>query len=429
MGLESKICYKSTIIFLEVISLNFYFLRVFALLSVSQLSFSSTLYPINSAARLSEVQDVVSRLEGTMDSSRHSMRDRDYVDVRITQCRVKVRNLPGYIEPATFLYVEQALSLSLDAPYRQRFIKISPDRLKASGVVSSIFDSFIAHSELVGFCSKPENERFVEWEQVKDVGCSVFLGKKGDIWFGQTQSNKCPNDWRGAKFATSKVRIYRDGMNSWDQGWDEQGNQIWGAVKGGYDFQKMDVRSTDVELNGIASRMIGRLSSANQNLEKPDQFLNVSFNNCLVDSSHSKLKNELTIFTEQYSNSETFKFRQANLVKIARDSENNLTATYWSPNPNDKFQDFCKLPISERVISRTDFPSSVCVLKFERSGNDFIGKTPLNGCASDYMGSNRLTIEMRLERDKLQLLEQWFDVNNKQVAGSKNGPYIYDVVE
>jgi hypothetical protein len=60
---------------------------------------------------------------------------------------------------------------------------------------------------------------------------------------------------------------------------------------------------------------------------------------------------------------------------------------------------------------------------------EFIGKTPLIGCESDYMGSNRLTIEMRLGRDKLELLEQWFDVNNKQVAGSENGPYIYDVVE
>jgi len=32
--------------------------------------------------------------------------------------------------------------------------------------------------------------------------------------------------------------IGAQGMNSWDQGWNDAGAQVWGATKGGYSFLK-----------------------------------------------------------------------------------------------------------------------------------------------------------------------------------------------
>jgi hypothetical protein len=33
--------------------------------------------------------------------------------------------------------------------------------------------------------------------------------------------------------------LTKDGMESWDQGWDAEGQQVWGATKGGYRFDKI----------------------------------------------------------------------------------------------------------------------------------------------------------------------------------------------
>ena len=70
-------------------------------------------------------------------------------------------------------------------------------------------------------------------------GCTVFLEKKQDGTFaGSTHGEGCESTLRGAKYASSKVTITGKQLNSWDQGFNEKGEQVWGAVKGGYEFIK-----------------------------------------------------------------------------------------------------------------------------------------------------------------------------------------------
>jgi len=44
---------------------------------------------------------------------------------------------------------------------------------------------------------------------------------------------------RGASYATSKVTITPDQIISWDQGFDKNDKQVWGATKAGYVFDKL----------------------------------------------------------------------------------------------------------------------------------------------------------------------------------------------
>jgi hypothetical protein len=44
---------------------------------------------------------------------------------------------------------------------------------------------------------------------------------------------------RGASFANSIVTVTQNEILSWDQGFDKEGKQVWGATKGGYRFIKM----------------------------------------------------------------------------------------------------------------------------------------------------------------------------------------------
>jgi hypothetical protein len=72
-------------------------------------------------------------------------------------------------------------------------------------------------------------------------GCAIYLRKYIDNTFkGSTPGNECLSNLRGATYATSEVSIYPDKIISWDRGWNNEGKQVWGAVKGGYEFLKTE---------------------------------------------------------------------------------------------------------------------------------------------------------------------------------------------
>uniref|UniRef100_UPI0038D3A63C CpcT/CpeT family chromophore lyase n=1 Tax=Flavobacterium sp. TaxID=239 RepID=UPI0038D3A63C len=49
----------------------------------------------------------------------------------------------------------------------------------------------------------------------------------------------CASELRGASYATSKVTITANQVLSWDQGFDKDDKQVWGATKAGYIFDKL----------------------------------------------------------------------------------------------------------------------------------------------------------------------------------------------
>lgn len=66
-----------------------------------------------------------------------------------------------------------------------------------------------------------------------------MLKKSGNQFAGATGDKTCPSELRGASYATSKVTVYPDKIVSWDQGFNAQGAQVWGATQGGYEFLKV----------------------------------------------------------------------------------------------------------------------------------------------------------------------------------------------
>ena len=62
-------------------------------------------------------------MQGRFDSSAQAAADEEFRDVTMTICEVNIEKVPPSAG-GRFLYVEQALSSTLNAPYRQRFYRI-----------------------------------------------------------------------------------------------------------------------------------------------------------------------------------------------------------------------------------------------------------------------------------------------------------------
>ena len=140
-------------------------------------------------------------------------------------------------KPGNWLYVEQAVASSADQPYRQRIYKL--EQKGARKFVSRVYEM-------------PEPERFIgayddpallnvisPADLTEREGCAVHLKYEGEGTFrGSTKKDKCKSTLRGATYARSRVSITRAFVQSWDQGFDAAGEQVWGATEGGYMFMK-----------------------------------------------------------------------------------------------------------------------------------------------------------------------------------------------
>ncbi|PSF37250.1 chorismate mutase [Aphanothece hegewaldii CCALA 016] len=179
----------------------------------------------------SHVQSVVSHLVGIMDTSAQAAANPKKSSVRMTTCTVTVIDEPKSV----YLYQEQALNESLDEPYRQRILNIKP--ATEPNTIESKSYKIKQPETFIGFCQKPENTRQLKLNDLAEAGCSVFLKPIADGYKGETPAQGCPANVRGAVKITNTVILNSSGMETWDRGFDANGQQVWGAQDQSYQYR------------------------------------------------------------------------------------------------------------------------------------------------------------------------------------------------
>lgn len=178
-----------------------------------------------------ELARLLSYMEGTFSSALQSQTDTSYFNIQLVMTPIWANRTDG-----RWLYVEQAAANSLDKPYRQRVYHLQhPSKGIFTSDIYTIKDA-AAFAGLQNDNSKREKLSFDRIE-LKE-GCTVTLKESNGVYEGGTTADKCPSDLRGAKYTTTKIRLQKGELYSWDQGFDATGKQVWGATKGGYIFIK-----------------------------------------------------------------------------------------------------------------------------------------------------------------------------------------------
>ncbi|MFK7806766.1 MAG: chromophore lyase CpcT/CpeT [Saprospiraceae bacterium] len=181
----------------------------------------------NSINQLAELKPM---MIGSFDSSQQAAEDSTYYDISLHMYPIW-ENRDGH-----YLYVEQAVTANPDKPYRQRIYKL--EAVNDQLIESKVFtmenpEQFIGKWKDTSFFDGFDESILKERE-----GCGVFLMKLDGDYTGSTREQDCGSTLRGASYATSKVRISKDRIVSWDQGFNEKDEQVWGATKAGYIFMK-----------------------------------------------------------------------------------------------------------------------------------------------------------------------------------------------
>jgi CpeT protein len=179
-----------------------------------------------------DLLQLVDWMSGDFSSQAQSLRDSAFFDIRL-----HIRPIWKSDKANHWLYVEQATAAAQNRPYRQRVYKVerAPD-----GGFRSVVYLLPDEKKYINAYQTPEKfDELKPADLLSRTGCTVFLKKQSDGTFaGATHESDCESNLRGAKYATSKVTVNSKMLLSWDQGFDAEGKQVWGAVKGGYEFLK-----------------------------------------------------------------------------------------------------------------------------------------------------------------------------------------------
>jgi len=177
------------------------------------------------------MDELVNIMQGFYSSEKQSVADTTYFNISL-------RMVPIWKNKGHYLYVEQAMFEKQEKPYRVRIYKLTQ---KGATFISEIH-TLKNEKEWIGKWQTPEafdalSENDIDLKQ----GCEVVLKRIGKNKFvGQTGNKTCPSELRGASYASSKVTVTKNEILSWDQGFDKDDKQVWGATKSGYIFIKID---------------------------------------------------------------------------------------------------------------------------------------------------------------------------------------------
>ncbi|MGB3608412.1 MAG: chromophore lyase CpcT/CpeT [Psychroserpens sp.] len=176
--------------------------------------------------------ELLSLMRGSFTSEIQSQVDTTYFNISLHM-------YPIWQDRGNFLYVEQALNSRQDQPYRQRIYEVTQlnDSIYSSAIYTIENDSL-----WIGKWKTPKDfDMLSDIMVTKKEGCEVLLKRQKSNYFkGETGNKTCESVLYGASYATSEVEILEDKIISWDRGFDDKDEHIWGAKKSGYIFNKID---------------------------------------------------------------------------------------------------------------------------------------------------------------------------------------------
>lgn len=174
-------------------------------------------------------------MTGSFASTQQHLADPEhYHDIRLHMVPIWTERPAG-----PWLYVEQAAAHSVERPYRQRVYQL---RANGDGTLASVVYELPGEPlRFAGAWQAPERlDALAPDDLLLREGCSITLRRAPGMFVGATSGKGCSSSLAGAAYTTSEVEIWPDRLISWDRGFDENDEQVWGAAQGGYVFIKTD---------------------------------------------------------------------------------------------------------------------------------------------------------------------------------------------
>lgn len=173
-------------------------------------------------------------LTGSFSSYNQSQADAEFYEIELNMVPIwKDRN------DGPWLYVEQAVATSADRPYRQRVYRL--EQVGENEFISTVFSFENPESYALAYLDEDPLADLSPDDLSVRIGCAISVrwDASQQAFIGSTNGRDCQSSLRGSTYATSEVFLHADRLVTWDRGYNDDGEQVWGAAKGGYLFERV----------------------------------------------------------------------------------------------------------------------------------------------------------------------------------------------
>ncbi|WP_028109474.1 chromophore lyase CpcT/CpeT [Ferrimonas futtsuensis] len=189
-------------------------------------------YLIQPAQAIEAKEQLAQWMNGNYSSKTQSKELLNYFDLNLHIVPIWTERSDG-----PWLYSEHASSKRPERPFRQRVLRLETT---PSGVLIHLFELPTPRHFAGAWHSQTPLESLSPEQLLPKPGCNVELVYDPNTqgYKGRTGADSCTNRMYGASYSQTDLEIYPDRIIRWTKGYDDNGQQLWGAAQGGYRFEK-----------------------------------------------------------------------------------------------------------------------------------------------------------------------------------------------
>ncbi len=184
--------------------------------------------------------------------------------------------------------------------------------------------------------------------------------------------------------------------------------------------------SLEQQSQEVATLLEGIMDTSAQAIANP-KAANVRMMTCRVRVADASIKSQtIFLYQEQALAQDLNKPYRQRFLKISAHLPNqSIESLSFKPNHSNEWNGFCDKPDSERIVTFKDLGSPICSVFLKRSGQGYVGSTPVDGCPTNVRGAVRITNQIELNPSGMKTWDRGFNAQGEQVWGAKSESYQY----
>jgi hypothetical protein len=186
------------------------------------------------ATPMSSLEQLATYMQGSFRNEAQAVADPGYFDLSLEVTRIWPERQDGF-----WLYMEQSLSHTRENPFRQRIYHL--DEYVGDTILLSVY----AMPDPLRYAGAYQNDSILSLIHpdsiTQKMGCHLYFTEQVDpvSFAGVNKPYSCEVQIKGVSYLRSEVTVFEDSLHSWDRGYDESGNIVWGEDKGAYRFVRL----------------------------------------------------------------------------------------------------------------------------------------------------------------------------------------------
>ena len=182
------------------------------------------------------------------------------------------------------------------------------------------------------------------------------------------------------------------------------------------------------QVEEVATLLEGNMDTSAQALSNPKAPA-VRMTTCrvtLVSSDEPGSSKTILLYQEQALLKDLTKpYRQRFLQLSVSPLSQTVRSLSFRPATPSIWTGLCTKPAGDRAVPPTGLGTPVCSVLLKRSGDSYIGTTPVDGCPVNFRGAVRMTNHIILHKAGMDTWDRGFDAVGKQVWGAQGESYQF----